>query len=290
MPTDALGVRADIISDNTSTISRMNLGRAYESYIGAFSRDNRTRLTQQLYSQFGPDCLVSEDPRAMAYAKDYLRGMYGLLNSDMVTFIDSLNQEELVHHVKSVIRDNLELYYPTDNENNITDVIGDAKTGIENSPYKPHTGKVTYTDMLGRRVTTEEDVQIGVLYVMFLDKIANSYSAVSSAKVNNFGFPVKGAQTDKYRYPHSQTPTKLLAETEFRILLSNMGAEACADMMDLALNPNSHKALIRSILESDKAFDTSFDIDRSVIPYGETDSLQVLRHLFTAAGFDITSS
>lgn len=286
MPVDANGVRAEVITDNTSTISRMNLGRAYESYMGAFSRDNRTKLTQLLLEKFGPDYLVTEDPHALDFARQYLRGMYELINSDMVNFLDSLNHEELVAHVKEVIHNNLYLYYPPDNENNITDVISSTKSGIEHSPYKPLMSKVTYTDMLGRQVTTTEDIQIGVLYIMFIDKIASSYSAVSSAKVNNFGFPVKGAQSDKNRYPHSQTPTKLLGETEFRILVSNMGPEAAADMMDLALNPNSHKALIRNTLQSTKAFDTDFDIDRSVIQYGETDSLQILRHIFTASGFD----
>jgi len=44
MPVDELGNRADIITDNYATISRMNLGRSYEMYLGSVSRDNRHRL------------------------------------------------------------------------------------------------------------------------------------------------------------------------------------------------------------------------------------------------------
>lgn len=281
MPVDKNGVRADVITDSASTISRMNLGRAYEAYMGAFSRDNKNRIIQYLNTKHKG--VIT--PEAMTYIRGYLRDMYSFINTDMVKFIDSLNEEEIYSHIQEVVTDNLYLYYPTDNEYNITDVI----TNIENSPYKPLCDKVKYIDNTGVEVETKENVRVGVLYFMMLEKIANSYSAVSSSKVNNFGFLVKGNNVDKNRYPHSQTPVRFNAETENRILTAFTHPETVAEMMDLALNPNSHKAIIKSILESDIPYNHNFNIDRNLIPYGQTKSLQILKHMFNAAGFDIST-
>lgn len=283
MPVDELGNRADVITDSMSTISRMNLGRAYQSYLSAVCRDNKHRLINYFQSKYGPNFInsgINNDD--LGYFKNYIRGLYAIINSQMTEFLDSLNQEELFNHMTECLTKNIQLYYPPDNENNIIDII-DA---IEGSIYKPHSGKVTYMDELGRQVTTKEDIRICQLYFMVLEKIANDYSGVSSAKVNNFCFPVKGTNLDKYKYPHSLTPTKTLGETEERIFTSFADPALIADMIDLTLNPISHKLLIKSILENEKAFDTSFNIDRETVQYGNTKSLSILKHMFNAAGFD----
>lgn len=279
MPVDKNGVRADVITDSSSTISRMNIGRAYEAYIGATSRDNRARLINMLSSKFN-GMYTSE---AVEYARKYLRGLYELINSDVVAFLDSLNPEELLHHVREVIETNLYIYYPVDNEINVTDVV----KAIEESIYAPLDDKIKYVNGFGELVESRDNIQVGVLYFMFLEKIANSYSAVSSSKVNNFGFPVKGANIDKPKYQHSQNPNKFMDETGTRILVSYLGEKAVADMVDLALNPSSHKALIRKMLESKGGYNNDEDINREDIPYGQTKSLQILNHVLTATGFSI---
>lgn len=286
MPVDELGNVADVISDSTSTISRMNLGRSYEGYLGAFSRDNRVRLRKELISRYGEQSLSQLPKEGLTYADQYLRSVYQSINIELIQFLDSLNSSELQNHLNEVLNLNLFLFYPPDNEKNIVDVIEE----IEASPVKPHLGKITYTDGLGRRVTTKEDVRMLVLYLMFLEKIGNTYSAVASSKVNNFGFPVKGTNLDKVRYPHSLTPGKLSAETENRILTSYTNYKAVADMMDLALNPNIHKALYRKALETDKPFKNRFTINREIHKRGETKSLQILTHVFAATGFRIANT
>jgi len=282
MPVDKHGNRADIITDSTSIISRMNLGRAYESYLGAVSRDNRNNLINYFAHKYNANFLGSITGKDVEYIYKYLRGLYNLINPDMVEYIDTLTQEQIFKHFKEIVEDNLYIYYPPDNEYNITDVIDN----IEHSVYKPLNDKVSYRDELGNIVETNEDIRIGQLYIMVLEKIANTYSAVSSSKVNNFGFPVKGTNFDKHKYPHSLTPTKTLGETETRILTSFMPPEGIADLFDITLNPIAHKFLIKSILESNIAFNTSFNIDREVVPYGNTKSLSILQHIFTASGFE----
>ena len=283
MPVDKYGNRADVISDPNSTISRMNNARADELYLGAACRDNWMRLVQTYTQHYGPHFIENMPDEAVEEVRAFLAGFYKLINSESENHMLSLNPEEVRQHLHKFNRlTMLEIFYPTDNERNIVDVID----SIEASIYAPLCDKVTYVNGKGETKTTVEDVRIGRSYIMFLEKIANTYSAVSSSKVNNFGFPVKGTNVDKHRYPHSLTPTKLPGETEKRIFASFLEPEGPAEIQDLAMSPNSHKTLYRHALESDKAFDTEFNINRSEIDYGQTTSLQLLHHVFVGAGFD----
>lgn len=282
MPRDSLGNVVDVITDSMSTISRMNLGRAYQAFFGATSRDERQRFLNQFSAKYGPDFLYKLQKDDLAYIRSHLHSLYSKINEDMEEFIVSLSEEELFAHFKRIVEHNLSIYYPPDNSYNVTDVI----SNIESSVHAPHLGKLTYIDELGNMVTTDEDIRIGQLYFMFLEKIANNYSGVSSSKVNNFGFPVKGTNLDKFKYPHSLTPTKTLGETEKRILQSFAPPEVIADMVDVTLNPISHKLLIKGILEGKTGFDPNFNIDREKVNYGQTKSQMILKHIFNACGFD----
>lgn len=283
MPVDANGVRADVITDSSSTISRMNLSRAYMAYLGAMSRDNKMRLQAYLFNKYGENYLQSIQREDVVYIIEYLKGIYKEINSEMMEFITSLNDEEELNHVIECLTRNIHIYLPTDNERNVVDII----EGLEEGQYKPHIGKVTYIDDYGNTVVSEEDIRIGNMPFMLLDKVVMDGSSVSSAKTNSFNFPVKGSNSDKHKYPHSLTPTTTLGETEVRILRSFAHPKMVAEMLDLAMNPVAHKQLVKAIYTSDKAYDPNLELDRETIPYGNTKSLGLLRHVFNAAGFDI---
>lgn len=283
MPVDSNGVRADIITDSSSTISRMNLSRAYTAYLGAMARDNQMRLQQHLINKHGPNYLSLITEEDVKYCIEYLKGIYTEINSDMMEFVNSLNVEEQYHHVIECLTRNIFIYLPTDNEKNVVDIID----SLEKTVYKPHIGKVSYIDDYGNTVTTEEDIRIGNMPFMLLDKVAMDGAAVSSARTNSFNFPIKGSNADKYKYPHSLTPTTTLSETEVRILSSFADPEMIAELLDLAMNPVSHKQLVKNIYNSDKAYDPNLELCRETFSYGNTKSLSLLRHVFNAAGFDI---
>lgn len=286
MPVDENGVRADVIADNTSTISRMNLGRAYESYLGACSRDNRTRLINYFVPKYGQSVEAVSDAD-LEYFRNYVTGMYELINPDMVEFLEGLDSDGLRDHLHSVLYEDLYIYFPPDNAINIVDVI----RRLEKTPYKPHLGKVSYMDDLGNYVTSEENIRMGKLYFLVLEKIANDYSAVSSSRVNNFGFPIRtNNRIDKFKYPHSLAPTKTLGETEVRIITSYTPPETIAELVDQNLSLTTHKQIIKKILESEVAFDGNLHLDRTANPYGNSKSLAVLKHMFNASGFDFTNS
>lgn len=274
MPKDEFGNTADVIMDDTSTMSRMNVGRAYELYLGSVSRDNRQRIISMM-----------NQPQSVIY--DYLKGLYSLINPDMVEFLDSLTPEELSSHIADICSDNLYIYLPPDNEYKPINIV----ENIESSIYKPNIGKLSFTDVLGNRQVTVDNIRIGVMYLLILEKTADIYAAVSSSRVNNYGLPVKSSNgADKYKTPYSMSPTKTMSETEVRILSSFGDPVMIADMLDYNLNTLAHKSLINNILSDKRAFSNDYGVDRSIVGYGQTRPLSILRHIFNGYGFDVVNN
>jgi len=289
MPVDEAGNRADVIVDQGSTISRMNISRTYEAYFGGLARDTRKKIiedcakslnisTETLMSN--PEAFLTD--KEVIYAQNYLYGLYKLFSVRMSKFIKELSLDKMRLYLIDIIKNQLSFYIPPDNEIRVVDAI----KAIENSPYKPIRGHIRYKDFYGRECIVRSKTQIGNFYVMFLDKIADSYMAVSSSRVNNFGFPIKLSSNEKNKFPHSQTPVRSLGETESRIMVSYSDPVAIAEMFDLNTNPTSHKLAVSKILQSDKLTRIENIVDRENITYGNTRPLSILKHLFNCAGMN----
>lgn len=287
MPRDKNGVVADIISDPMSTTSRMNLGRVHEGYLGAAIRDTRNKFINYIESKY--NCPIETAVHQMTmddvmYIAIKLHKFYALINPKMVYFLDTLNDDERANHVKEVLLDNLYIYFSVDNEKKVVDVILD----IEKSEFRPLNDIVTYVNDRKEHISTQEPIRICNMYYMLLEKIGNTYMAVSSAKINNFGFPIKGTTVEKYKTQHALTPTKTLGETEVRILTSYMEQKGIAEMLDLTLNPVGHKLAIKHLLTKDQPSKVEHIIDRSIYSYGQNKSLLLFKHILNSAGVDIT--
>jgi hypothetical protein len=219
-------------------------------------------------------------PALLDAIKERLLKIHNSLNHHGARFISMLDDKGLRDYIHEVLHHQLNLFYPPDNELSVVEV----QSAIELTDHRPHRGPLTYVNALGERVTTREDFIISRLYMIVLEKIGATYSAVASAKVNNFGLPVKGSNVDKQRSQHSHTPGRINSETDNRILLANMGPHAIAEMMDLAQNPVAHKALYRDIIRSKSVYRCDQPLDRTNLPYNQTKGLQTFNHIFAAAG------
>lgn len=276
-------IRADIIAGGASeTISRMNTGRVYEAYMGAANRDNRNVLLNNLIGKYGSNFINKINSNDCLEIKEFLKGYYELINPDMVDFLMGLNESDLEEHIYEVLTEWLYIYFPPNNKYNVVDVID----CIESSPYKPIESPIQYK-VNGVVKTTVENVLIGRMYYLLLDRTARDFSAVSSAKVNNFMLPIKGSEADRSKYPHNLTPVTNLSETETRIIAALAPPVLIAELYDITLNPTSQKQLIRHILESGKMFDPNFSIDRKVNPYGGSKPLELMKHIFRASGIEM---
>lgn len=290
MPRDELGNVADVVTDRSSTVSRMNIGRLYESYLGVVARDNRKRLVDFIEKKYNirlplnniTDILHEED---INYVRDYLVELQSLIHTETAKFIASMNREELLNLIHEVLNKAIYIYFPVNNDRDIVSVVKD----IENSRFRPHIGHITMFDSHGNPVLSKQEVRIGNFYVMMLEKIAESYMASASARVNNFSIPVKSSNYDKHTSQCPNNPTKTLGETEVRIFNSYMSPTANRELMDMNLNPNTHKEIIKNILESEHPMSYLPPVDRNHIPYGNSVVSLMLKNVFGAFGIDFVN-
>lgn len=286
MPVDEFGVRADVIADPNSTIHRQNPGRTYKCYIGAYSRDNFTRIVNTLKAKHG-DYPVSTliqllDDNDFVYISTYLHEVYSLISETGSTIVPSLSPSDVKKHVVETLQKGLiTIYYTADDPSRFVEI----NQRIEKTAYKPNYTQVTMRDNLGVMVKTVNKVRIGMLYMMVLEKIADTYMAVSSAHLNNFGFPAKVSPSDKNKTSHALTPAKTLAETEFRLAIAYMPPEAVADLVDSVANPYTHKLIVKSLFGNDNPMKIP-PIDREANPYGNGKALMILKHIYNASGAD----
>lgn len=287
MPRDEFGNVADVITDRSSTISRMNIGRLYEAYLGATARDNRKRLVQFIEKKYGirlplqniTDILHEED---INYIRDYMVELHSHINAKISQFIASMSREEIINYIQEVLNHAIFIYYPVDNEKNIAEVV----KSLESSRFRPHIGHITMFDEHGQPVISKQEIRIGNFYVMMLEKIADSFMATASARVNNYSIPVKSSQYDKHTSQCPNNPTKTLGETEVRIFNSYMSEKANRELIDMNLNPNTHKEIVKNILEADHPMHQVAPVDRQHIPYGNSVVSLMLKNIFGAYGVD----
>lgn len=286
MPRDKNGVQADVITDPESIIARMNLGRSYEAYFGAYCRDNTLRLKEALLQKHPIQRSERElfnrlDNEDFAFIRNFLHAIYFPIGGGMAEFLQNLSEEEFEEHVRDILKEGIRLFIPPNSAKGPTPIIRD----IEKSPFRPTYGPVTYISERGVEETTHENIRVGGIYLMWLDNIPNKFLAVSSSHINGHGFPVKLPTFLKKNHPHAQTPTKLLGETEVRLLTSVAGPRAAVDLMEAATSLSVHKELVSSVLSDPKPTSPKVRIDREKIPRGTAKGRLILKHMSTCLGF-----
>jgi hypothetical protein len=287
MPVDADGNRADIVMDPNSTVSRMNLGRKYEIYINAHSRD----VAKQIRAWFG---IAENDRQALAKAQEieatnkpvfdhawnYLMRYYEIVAPVMHSWFDGgAYLKTRAEHLAQVIRNGIYLHLPTNNPRESSDIVR-----MLEASYPSTYGPVTYVGNSGRRVTTKVPVRIGSVYIILLEKIADDWTAVSSGKTQHYGVLSQVTNADKHALPYRAQSIRAWGEAEKRILASYVGPRASAEVMDRNNNPQTHEMVCNAILDADQPTNIHSAVDRSVIPYGNSRPLQLVKHILACAG------
>lgn len=287
MPVDEAGNRADIVMDANSTISRMNFGRLYEQYINAASRDVVKHLCNTVGIKKGDKKyfnaltkLFENDRNTFNHMYDYVMGYYSIISPKMYKHFSMLNEQGKFDHIASILKDNLYLFIPPDNEPEQTDIIKQLE-----KHYRPTYGPVSYIGNSGQRITTKNNVRIGSVYIMLLEKIGDAWSAVSSGKLQHFGILSQLTKADKFSQPTRNQAVKAVGETEGRILASYTKQNLVAEIMDRNNNPVTHKEIVWGILRSDVPSMIPELIDRSKIPFGGAKPIQLINHLAQCSGW-----
>ena len=285
MPVDEAGNVADVVMDPNSTIARMNLGRLYEQYINAASRDVRVKIMKDLGLVGNEKNLqkLLEDMNEHLIEKSwsYLLGFYSIVSPKMYSWFISGEYIGSKHeHLACIIKRGIFLYIPTDNEPESEDIIKELEKN-----YRPVYGPVSYIGNSGRRVTTINPVRIGGLYMILLEKIADDWTAVSSGKLQHFGVLSQVTNSDKYSQPSRNQAIRALGESEIRIYVSYAGPEVTADILDRNNNPATHKEILKNILEAEQPTNIFSAVDRSKFPLGGSKPLTLVKHIGMCSGW-----
>lgn len=289
MPVDANGNRADFIMDGDSTIKRMNIGRMYEQYYNATSRDISVKIRQMLgvdmsgnireqirtiVAQGKHDAIINE-------AFEYVLGYYKIISPMMYDLAvqRSTQPGAVTEHVMDIVRDGIYIWLPTDNPAESVDIVQQLR-----KHYPIHIGPVTYKGRSGNVVQTESPILIGSIYVMLLEKTGVDWSGTSSSKLQHFGIPAKLTAADKNAAPGRQQPVRIFGESEVRLGCAATGGDTIAEVLDQSNNPAAHKHIVGNILRAEKPTAIANVIDRQVIPRGNSRALVYLRHILECAG------
>ncbi len=292
MPVDEHGHRAEILMDGNSTNSRMNVGRLYEQYFNAASRDVVEHLSAKLNlvhtdTALQPklEALEISNPTLMDESWDYLMGYLKIMSPVRMyaPFTDGRYPHSRAHYLASVLSepDGIILYMPPENEPEPPNIVRQLEAG----PYKPLYGPVTYTGYSGRQVTTKNNIRIGSVYIILLEKIADDWTAVSSGKLQHNGVLSQITSWDKHAQPSRNQAIRAWGESEVRISVSFAGSRVTADILDRNNNPHTRRHVLDSILRADRPTDIEQVVNRKEVPYGGNKPLALVKHMALVCGW-----
>lgn len=284
MPIDENGNRVDIVIFGGSTMRRSNYGRIYEHGFGAAARD----LVQRLRVEGGMDRhekpteaqlkAACDNKEWVDYAFMELMDFYAIVTPTQRSML--IDDPDRRRHVYYTLRDQYYLYSPVNDSVHLPTAVNQ----IINSRFKPHYGPVTYTNQVGEVVTTHDNVLVGPLYMMLLEKIGEDWSAVASVKTQQFGLPSKLNNADRSSTPGRESAIRSFGESETRSYNCNVGPEPTTELLDQTNNPLAHIAVIEAILTAKQPSNIARAVDRTKVPFGNSRPVALLNHLLECRG------
>ena len=289
MPVDADGNRADVIMYGGSGPARMIPGRHYEHYIAGAARDVSKLIRRQLGYPETPvvkiprTSIESLDPDTLSTGLATLKRFYQITSEKQHEFFISISDEERLDELCAVVNKGIYSFMPVSNKRYYPMII----KNLENEFY-PTYGPVTYVGNSGKKRTTKRNVRIAPLYMILLEKIADTWLSVASANLHPLGVPAPVVKSEKNSLPYKPNPCKTLSETEVRIVASYLDPNALAELMDINNNPQTMRMIAHQLLTADNPTNIDKIVDREIIPLGGNKPLALVRHMLKNAGFDFS--
>jgi len=289
MPLDQNGVRADIVMDPSSVVSRMNAGRVYEQYFNGASRQAQLMVREALGVSKVYDRVTMGDINIDSYshteinmAMDILLGLLKIIDTEQYTSYLNLDIEQQKVIVYEVLTEEFYLLYRVSSKRAPYEIT----SAIVNSPYAPLISNVELT-VNGKKKMSHSPVFIGPLYTILLSKTADNFLSTSSSKTNHYGLPIGVSNSNKHRFPYRNSPVKILSETEVRLIAAYGGRYPLAEIKDRANSIKSQDAIYRNILEATQPTNMYSVIDRKVNPYGDDIAMRLVDNIFNVGGLSI---
>lgn len=276
MPVDASGLRAMAIQDPNSPVNRNNTGSSIGMYINASSRTVALKIKE----------MIAADPQGgWQKAWEYLYGYYVCVSPKMAPILND-ERFDIREHLTEVMRRTSAIpFLPPDNPVDYYKLILDELMAKYPATYGP----VTYVGNSGRTVVTKAPVLIGSRYTLLLEKDGRSWSSVASSRLHgSLGVPAKPGPADKFSLPGKESPIKLIAETELRVIYAACGGEVGALFMEMSNNPSAHKAECESIYRSINPSNIPSAVDWTVVPMTGGRVVEYLKSMYYCLGIEFT--
>ena len=251
MPIDEHGVSADIILLDEASGNRMNTGRDAEQATNAAS----TRLRVELQK------LLEKNPSNESYDHAFarIRRFYQIIDPASALRIDCHPYPH--RHVDHVLKHGI---FP---QRQLISATGPADTiRLLDKEYDIRGTRITFRNYDGKMVTTRHTALIAPLYMYVLEKVADSAAAVASARMQHFNIPANPSNIDKLSSPNRDNATKILGETETRIIVTHTEPYTLAELFDQTTNIVSHTETMFAILEAKNCMQIKKAVDRDLIP------------------------
>lgn len=295
MPVNANGVRADLMMDPNATVARTIPSRLFEQIFNAASRDlviefcNKLGIIHSVKIELPIKMQIesrwnSGDP-VIIECWNRLMHYYSIFATVQHEGINNLPNDKKRNHFIRILNDGIYLNIPGTQDQEPVDMLREVR-----KHFMPERGPVTYRDYNGVERVTKNNVLIGSIYYMLLEKTGDDWTAISSGKFQNFGIIAKLTNKDKFLQPTRNQAIRAGGEAEIRIMVAYCGAFFATEFLDRNSNMQSHRAACEKILSAPYPTNIESLINREEIPLGKARPMQLVKHLAYCNGWKFTYS
>lgn len=307
MPVDADGNRAELIMDGDSTVNRMNAGRFYQTYVNGASRDLLKRVRDRLANAGIEMVAPGMEERLRKLDNDTpivrdcwleMASFYSVVSDHMRSWVtDQDNPIDYVKHIATMLLERavgrefcepLDVYIPPEDQVYLPNMVADIENQFKEFPQCY--GPVRFRTPTGEYTTSEEKVRVSSMYVMMLEKIADTSTAVASGKVQHNGVLSKVTNVDKYTTPSRESSTRTMGEAEERLAEAYGMDDICTELNDRNNNPDVHREIVRLQIKEKNPGRVYNAVDRRRFPLGTDKPGQHINHVAEVGGWKFAYS
>ena len=274
MPTDANGVRAEMVKYCKSPISRLDPGQCYEQYFGAWNRDFRSFIIKNR-GRFSDD-----------HFWNILLTYYKLISPQCYKAVAGYGQVEIKSHIDNIVHDAMYIIVPADSEihERITEIVTETR-----KLFEPTYSRLLYRNHSGKLVYTKCKTFIGVQQFLILEKSDLKPMSISSSPMQHHGAIAGASKHNTSNKPSKRQATRVISETEGRSIAAVMGPLALCEMLDMSNNNGSHRDVVKMLIENGYSSGTDSPVNRVEIPLGNSRPLLFAQSILLGLGTSLDS-
>lgn len=270
MYTDKWGHVADLVFDAQPPVNRMIPATPFEIGWNAHCRDQEERMREY----------VEEHGYDREWLWDYYLNFVRLaapLHYDRICHYSPKEQDD---EIKPIVDGSMMYLYLPPN----TPTIGVEMMSNLDANYQLRKSTLDFVSTDGTPTDTVENILVGQMGVIMLEKTGHDYSAVDMPNRQIHGVPAKLTSQDKYSSPIRSQVIRIYGESEGRAYAALVGADYLADQIDRANNPRAQEMMAYMLMSSPKPTQLDSVIDRKQVPIGTGLHLSYMENTMYVAG------